>query len=76
MNTFSKIILTFFIILILTFLSAGLRNIRANAGYHTNGPIGIILVAGAIGGIRAIWRASNDNDDDNNDKDSSSILQE
>ena len=71
MDKFTKILVTLvvvglFIVFFAVFTAAG-----ASEGRHTPGIIGLVLFAGLIGALRAIWKkkgnkTNNDKNDDNN----------
>ena len=59
MSKLAKIIITIIIIIIAVVLSALISGARNAAGYSTPGIFAIIVLAGAIGGIRAVWKKDN-----------------
>ena len=70
MNKTSKIIVTIVVIVVFIFLFGIIVGIRGDNGNSTPGIFGLIVFAGMIGAIRAIWKK------DNNDKnDDSAMLQ-
>lgn len=73
MSQLSKIIVTIVAIIIFFLLSAAVTGMRSEAGHSTPGILGVILLVGLIGALRAIWKKPKDEDkkDDNN----SSVLQ-
>ena len=70
MSKLSKVIVTILVIIVFIVLFAIINGVRQSSGYHTPGILGLIVFAGMIGAIRAIWKKGND-DNKKND----SILQ-
>ena len=56
MSKASKIIVTIVIIVLFIVLFAVIVGVRGDAGASTPGPFGLIVFAGMIGAIRAIWK--------------------
>lgn len=56
MSKLAKIIITIIIVVIAIVLTAVISGARNAAGYTTPGIFAIIVLAGAIGGIRAVWK--------------------
>lgn len=67
MNKTGKIIVTIVIIFVFIIIFGALVGVRHDAGHKTPGIIGVILLVALIGGIKAIWKSNNnDNQNDNN----------
>lgn len=62
MNKTSKIIVTAVIIVVFFFVFAAIVGIRGDAGYKTPGMLGLIVFAGMIGAIKAVWGKKDKND--------------
>ena len=73
MNQLSKIIITIVAVVVFFLLFAAVVGTRESSGHSTPGILGLILFAGLIGALRAVWKKdkNNDNKDDNN----TSVLQ-
>lgn len=73
MNQFSKVVVTIVAIIILFLLTVAISHMRSDSGFSTPGIFGLIVFAGFIGALRAIWKKpkGEDKKDDNN----SSVLQ-
>lgn len=71
MSKLSKIVVTIVIVFVFILLFGGISALRAQGGATGPGLIGLIVFAGFIGAMRAIWKKPK-NDDDNN---KSSFLQ-
>lgn len=56
MSKLAKIIITVLIVVVAIVLTAVVNGSRNAAGYTTPGILGIVVLAGAIGGIRAVWK--------------------
>ncbi len=56
MSKLAKIVITILIVVVFIALTAVVTGSREAAGYSTPGILAIALLAGAIGGIRAIWK--------------------
>lgn len=56
MSKLAKIIITVLIVIVDIVLTAVVNELRSAAGYTTTGIWGLIVLAGAIGGIRAVWK--------------------
>ena len=63
MSKLAKIIVTIIIVVIFVALTAVINGSRDAAGYSTPGIWGIIVLVGAIGGIRAVWKKPKENSD-------------
>ena len=66
MEKSTKIILTVVIVVVFIILSAVVTGIRSDSGAATPGIFGIILFAALIGGLRAVWKR--DQNEDNHPK--------
>lgn len=71
MSKLAKCLITAVIIVIFIVIFAIITGVRSDAGHSTPGILGLIVFAGMIGGIRAVWKSGDDDKKDNN----SSILQ-
>lgn len=58
MSKLSKIAVTVIAVLLFVVLFALLQGARESAGAATPGVIGIILLAGLIGALKAVWKKS------------------
>lgn len=65
MNKASKIIVTIVIIVVFIFLYAIIVGVRSEAGNSTPGILGLVVFAGMIGAIRAVWKKDKKEDEDN-----------
>lgn len=65
MNKASKIIVTIVIIVVFIFLYAIIVGVRSEAGNSTPGILGLVVFAGMIGAIRAVWMKDKKEDEDN-----------
>ena len=65
MNKASKIIVTIVIIVVFIFLYAIIVGVRSEAGNRTPGILGLVVFAGMIGAIRAVWKKDKKEDEDN-----------
>lgn len=72
MSKTAKILVTFLVIFIFVILFAMVVGVRSDSGHATPGILGLILFAGVIGAVRAIWKSQSN---DNNDNSNSSMLQ-
>ena len=72
MSKFTKIIVTVVVCILFFGIFAVIVGVRESSGHSTPGILGLILFAGLIGAIRAIWKKG---DNSNNDNDTTSILQ-
>lgn len=68
MSKFAKIVVTLGVVLLFFLLFGALVGVNSSTG-QTPGILGLILFAGFIGALRAIWKNKNDDDND------SSLLQ-
>lgn len=73
MNKSVKVLVTVGIIVVYLISSFVLLALREDAGHKTPGFIGIILLLGVYGAVRAIWKSPKKKNNDNNND--SSILQ-
>lgn len=64
MSKVSKAIVTIVIIVIFVFLYAIIFGVRSEAG-RPPGILGLVLFAGMIGAIRAVWKKDKKEDEDN-----------
>ncbi len=64
MNKLSKIIVTIVIMVIFFVFFSLIVVSRQNEGHQTPGYLGIILFAGMVGAIRAIWKKESNNNKD------------
>lgn len=62
MKKTSKIIVTIVAIIVFFFIFAIIVGVRREAGYSTPGMLGLIAFSGLIGGLKAVWKKT---DDDN-----------
>ena len=67
MNKTSKVIVTIVVIVVFIFLFGIIVGVRGDNGNKTPGIFGLIVFAGMIGAIRAIWKKSDKDDNSNND---------
>ena len=74
MNKIAKILVTIGVVFVFFLLFAVLVGSSGDAGQKTPGFLGILLMVGAFGAIRAIWK-SNINSKKNENNHESSILQ-
>lgn len=58
MEKSTKIILTIVLVVVCIVIFAAISGMRSAAGNNTPGILGLIVVAGTIGGIKAIWKKS------------------
>lgn len=65
MSKVSKLIVTIVIIVIFVFLYAIIVGVRSEAGNSTPGILGLVVFAGMIGAIRAVWKKDKKEDEDN-----------
>ena len=56
MSRLAKILVTILIVIIAIALTIVITGSRNAAGYSTPGIIAIAVFAGAVGGVRAIWK--------------------
>ena len=66
MSKLSKVLVTIGIIIGFLFVFAFLVYSRRQGGHSTPGILGLILFAGMIAGINAVWKKTNDDDDNDN----------
>lgn len=71
MSKLTKILVTVVIIVIFVAIFAAIIGARDSAGHATPGFFGLLVFAGMIGGIRAVWKSKDKDKKDDN----SSILQ-
>jgi hypothetical protein len=72
MNKVSKILVTLGVVFIFFILFAAIVGIRGEAGHKTPGILGLVVFAGMVGALKAIWKKPQKDDNENND----SILQQ
>lgn len=73
MSKAAKILVTIIVIVVFIVLFAAITGSRQDAGASTPGMLGLVVFAGLIGAITAIWKKGGD--DKNNDDDNKSVLQ-
>ena len=56
MSKLAKILVTILIVVLFIVLFAVIAGSRNAAGYSTPGILSVALLAGAFGGIRAVWK--------------------
>lgn len=71
MSKLAKVLITAVIIVTFIAIFAVITGVRSDAGHSTPGILGLIVFAGMIGGIRAVWKSGDEDKKDDN----SSILQ-
>lgn len=71
MNKVSKILVTLGVVFIFFILFAAIVGIRGEAGHKTPGILGLVVFAGMIGALKAIWKKNKSEGNENNN----SILQ-
>jgi hypothetical protein len=71
MNKVSKILVTLGIVFIFFVLFAAIVGIRGEAGHKTPGILGLVVFAGMVGALKAIWKKNKSEGNENNN----SILQ-
>lgn len=59
MNKTSKIIVTIIVIIVFFVLFAIIVGVRESSGATTPGFLGLVIFAGTIGAIRAVWKSKN-----------------
>lgn len=64
MSKVSKIIVTILVVVVFIALFAVIVGVRESSGAHTPGLLGLIIFAGLIGAIRAVWKKGDDNKND------------
>ena len=67
MSKTAKILVTVLVIVVFIILFGAIVGVRSDAGHTTPGILGLIVFAGVIGAVRAIWKSksSDDNADSN-----------
>lgn len=73
MSQLSKIVVTIVVVLVFFLLFGLVVGGRQESGHSTPGILGLILFAGLIGALRAVWKKKKDENED--DKNNTSILQ-
>ena len=71
MSKLAKVLVTAVILVIFIAIFAVITGVRGDAGHSTPGIFGLLVFAGMIGGIRAVWKSRDEDKKDDN----SSILQ-
>ncbi|MCQ2960598.1 MAG: hypothetical protein MJ198_10510 [Bacteroidales bacterium] len=56
MSRLAKIVVTILVVMVFIVLFAAIDGVRQSSGAHTPGILGLIVFAGMIGAIRAIWK--------------------
>ena len=74
MTKLAKIVVTFIVIFVFLILSILNSAARKAAGYSTPGGVGLILLMGMIGAIKAIWKKEDNNKKKIENRNDSSIL--
>ena len=72
MNKVSKILVTLGVVLVFFILFAAIVGIRGEAGHKTPGIFGLVVFAGMVGALKAIWKKNKSEENENNNN---SILQ-
>ena len=72
MNKLTKILVTIGVVFLFLVINTIIVGVREEAGHKTPGFLAVIVFAGMLGALKAIWKKPK-NQDDNNDK--TSILQ-
>ena len=75
MSKVSKFIVTIVVIVVFIVLFTIVVGVRSDAGSKTPGILGLVLMGGVIGAVRAIWRKGDDESDSDDDANGGSILQ-
>ena len=70
MSKLAKILVTVVVLFLFFLLFSAVVGTRTDSGHNTPGIFGLILFAGVIGAIRAIWKKDSEN---NNDSDNSTL---
>lgn len=76
MSNIAKVLVTICVIVTFFFIFAAISEARKDAGAQTPGVLGVILLLGVIGALKAVWKREKKGEDiekDNHDNDS--ILQ-
>lgn len=71
MSKTAKYLVTALVIFIFIIIFAAIAGVRSDAGNSTPGIFGLLVFAGLIGAIRAIWKS--ESHEDNNNSDSTSL---
>ena len=71
MSKLAKVLFTAVILVIFIAIFAVITGVRGDAGHSTPGIVGLLVFAGMIGGIRAVWKSGDEDKKDDN----ASILQ-
>lgn len=62
MNKLSKVLITVVVIFVFLLLFGVIVVAREESGHSTPGFFGLIIFAGLIGALRALWKKKNNND--------------
>lgn len=73
MNQLSKITITIVAVVVFLLLFVIVAMSRESSGHSASGILGLILFAGLIGALKALWKK--DKNDDNKNDNNTSILQ-
>ncbi len=71
MSKLSKIVVTLGVVFVFFIVFAAIVGFRSEAGFKTPGILGLIVFAGMVGALRAIWKKPKKEDNGNDN----SILQ-
>ncbi|MCM1142802.1 MAG: hypothetical protein NC453_29900 [Muribaculum sp.] len=71
MSKTAKYLVTVLVIFLFIIIFAAIVGVRSDAGNSTPGIFGLLVFAGLIGALRAIWKSKSP--DDNNDSDSTAL---
>lgn len=63
MSKISKVVVTIVVVVVSFLLFGVIVGVRESAGYTTPGPLGLIIMLGAYGAIRAVWKKGDKKDD-------------
>lgn len=76
MSKLSKIIVTALVIIVYLIIFTAIIATRSSAGQKGPGILGLLLFAGVVGAIKAIWKKDKDHNDHDKEGTGTSILQE
>ena len=71
MSKTAKYLVTALVIFLFIIIFAAIVGVRSDAGNSTPGIFGLLVFAGLIGALRAIWKSKSQ--EDNNNSDSTSL---
>ena len=71
MNKVSKILVTLGVVLVFLVLFTVIVGVRGETGHKTPGILGLVVFAGMVGALKAIWKKNKNEGNENNN----SILQ-